>query len=170
MGERAMIRTWALRAALLAIVASIPLRIANEAAAGQSDLLKRTQSVLEHAGYQVKTVEIGTGDGRTAYLMARSAACARAVQVSVQTIAANIDQGTPAGGGPAPLFAFGEWSGSDVSRVRLVLEVMRLRLRYAISFGRAPWASPALLRIDDPSMCMVIATPDLARIWRNDGA
>lgn len=161
-----MNRLWVLRAVLLAIATSIPLRIANEAAAKPTDLFKRTRSVFEQAGYQVKIAQIGTGDARTPILLARSAACSQAVQVSALTIAAKIDDDVSAEGGRAPIFAFGEWSGPKVSRLRLVLEVMRLRIHYAISFGRAPWVSPMLLKMEDPSLCLMIASPELAEIWR----
>ena len=163
-----MIRVWALRLFLLGLVAMIPLRLAGEAAGNPSALEDRTRQVFEQAGYHTRILRPRDAADHRSVTVARSPDCAADVVISGVTIAGMMDDDLQANGGAAPVYAFGDWSGTSVSRVRLVIEVIKLRLRNAITFGRTPWASPVVLVLSDPSACLAIAQPDLARIWRAD--
>lgn len=160
-----MARVWLLRLALLAIVLTIPLRLT--VAADSASLDDRARQVFEQAGYHVAVVRPEGAAGHRSVLVAKSPECAGDVMISGVTIAGMMDDDPAAQPRTAPVYAFGDWSGSHISRPRLVFEVIKLRLRNAIGLGRTVWASPVVLKFDDPSACLIVAPPDLARIWRD---
>lgn len=46
-----------------------------------------------------------------------------------------------------------------------MIELIRLRLRGAFSFGQSPWARTAVLVIEDPSACTAILPPPFSQVW-----
>ncbi len=161
--------TWALRAAFLAALVSTVPHILQQEPQDPRALLQRTGQVFRRAGYRTE-LKVNQAWGRSTRaaevaLLARSPLCGADVRVRALSISNLADDFQSATLQPGTSYAFGEWTDQQISRVRLMAELVRLRLRGAFSFGQSPWSRTALLVIDDPCACMAILPVPTGDVW-----
>lgn len=169
MGQPARLTAWLMRIAFLALIAAAGVvRVGGAAQSGQDGLLAPAHAVLEAAGYRVDPVRrrffLNGKIPADRFLVGRHAGCRADVTVQPMRIA---DRPAPPAGGqaPGPLFVFGGWTGARQSRVRILLEAVRLQALSVIRLGRGVRPIPALLVVTDPSACLALAPPDWERVW-----
>lgn len=165
-----MLKVWALRGAFCAVLVGMVPHILHQEQQDPRALLQRTGQVFSRAGYHTELIlnqTWGTGTrAAEATLVARSPLCGAEVRVSPISISNLADDFQSGMLRPGTSYAFGEWTGKQISRVQLMIELARLRLRGAFSFGRTPWTRTAVLVVDDPSACMAILPAPTGDVWR----
>jgi hypothetical protein len=169
MGQSSGLKAWAVRALLLMILLGTFPRVLHQQPQAPGALLAKAGQVFTKAGYRTElTVDQAWGQitrATEATLIAHSSLCGAAVRVRAVSLANLTDDFQSAAARPETSYAFGDWIDQKVSRVHILIELARLRLRGAFSFGQTPWAKTAMLVIDDPSACMVISPPRTGDIW-----
>ena len=169
MGEPAAMKAWIVRALLLAALMSSVSNSLRQEHEDPQLLLQRAGQVFRQAGYHTTLVSAPAWGQQTRAaeltLMARSPLCGADVKVQAVSLANLADDFQSTALHPGTSYAFVDWSGLQVSRVHLLIEIARLRLRGAFSFGQSHWVRSALLVIEDPCACMAIVPAPTAQVW-----